>query len=538
MRKSFVKNLMPLLILVSILVGLIPVLSFSVSASSNIYVATTGSDSIGDGGYSNPFKSLRKALNVSVTNNYDTIIMRGGTYTWSILTTGITINRSKITIMSYPDETAIIDGSAVTLAGTGASLIRFASTGGTCYNNITVDGLKFQNSNQYACYGIALANFNANITIKNCVFKDIAKNAIYFYSDEAPLKWIWDININNCTFNDIYTAVGSGECISLLGCRDFIFENNVIGNSTKQLLNCGSSWYGRVCDNVFRNIDYYAMKLDPNTHASGGYNPTGSHINIYRNRFVGSGLGMLMLSPEVTNDRLDNISVYDNLIYATALTSTNYGVSMNGHVTNSAGQTFDNISITHNTVYMINGSSSYGLYSIKRSATFTNIAVANNIFVTVTNDQVIFSDLNKADTHLRVMYNCFFKVGGTALGVHFFDDSDYIEPNSMSSDPLFASIATYNFHLNTTSPCIDVGSSSYGVAFDFENLGRPQGGSYDIGTYEYDVEEPIPPLPEPPVTPVTDENQFNGVINLIAGPLCVFAIVFAIIVYCKEHWPL
>jgi len=521
-------------------VGMFMVAVHPVSASpATIYVSTTGSDSTGNGLIGTPYKSLRKALNVSTTNNNDIIIMRGGTYTWSIATTGILINRSKITIQAYTGETPIIDGSSVTLSGTGASLVRFSSTGGTCYNNITLNGIHFANSNQYACYGIALVNYNANITIKNCDFSEIAKNAVYFYSDEQPLKWIWDVNINNCTFNDIYTAVGSGECISLLGCRDFVFENNTIGNSTKQLFNCGSSWYGRVCHNVFRNEDYYAMKLDPNNHAETGYKPTGSHINIFCNQFVGEGYGMLMLSPEVTNDRLDNISIYNNLIYATAVSTTNYGICLNGHTSYSSGQTFDNITIKFNTIYIKDGSSSYALYSIKRSATFTNIVVVNNIFVTVNNDQVIFSDVNKGV--LTVSHNCFWKVGGTALGVHYADDSDDIETNSISGDPGFQDRASDNYNLSETSICLDQGSSSYTTSDDFDGTTRPQNLLYDIGAYELGVESEPPEIPDvdpfiPPLPPSSYEHY--GWVELLtqlfadlSAPLSLIAIFAFLVIF-------
>jgi hypothetical protein len=462
-------------------------LTFNVSAvPATIYVSTTGNDaSANPHDIATPFKTLRKALNHSTTGNDDIIIMRGGTYQGAFGSDGLLVNRSLITIEAYPGETPILDGSLVTLAGSGAALLRFSSTVGVCYNNITVDGLTFQNSNQYGVYGMALVNKCDAIVIMNCAFDEIEKNAVYFYSDEAPHIWMYDIVVNNCSFTDIYTGAGSGECVT-------------------------------------------------NNHVAAGHDPTSSHIVIKRNLFNGSGLGSLMLSPEVADDCLDNITVENNVFNIDPLTTYNYGIVIAGHVTNSAGQLFDNILVQYNTIYTSTGADSQCLYLIKRSATFHDIVIVNNVFASAgsTVDQVHFGDLDSTQTYVSMINNLYYSYVLALKGCAFDDVSTWFEADYVTGDPLFTSISTNDLSILDGSACIDAGSSSYTVATDYDGLiERPQNLLYDIGAYEYeyDYHEYFPPT-DNPVAP----DIIAVIVNLFADvstPLVLIGIFGFLVVW-------
>jgi len=61
---------------------------------------------------------------------------------------------------------------------------------------------------------------------------------------------------------------------------------------------------------------------------------------------------------------------------------------------------------------------------------------------------------------------------------------EYFGDDPIFTDPSFASVVTEDFHLNSTSPCINVGNSTYVPSIDFEGNARPRGGYYDIGAFE------------------------------------------------------
>ncbi len=56
---------------------------------------------------------------------------------------------------------------------------------------------------------------------------------------------------------------------------------------------------------------------------------------------------------------------------------------------------------------------------------------------------------------------------------------------SISSNPLFNNAATLDFHLTSSSPCLNAYTTPTFVVTDFDSIPRPQGSGYDMGAYEY-----------------------------------------------------
>ena len=74
-------------------------------------------------------------------------------------------------------------------------------------------------------------------------------------------------------------------------------------------------------------------------------------------------------------------------------------------------------------------------------------------------------------------------------GTNYRDDSGraILSNNKFGNqyNPQFANAAAGNFWLLTGSDAIDAGVAIPGLTTDFAGVGRPRGGAYDIGAYEF-----------------------------------------------------
>src|SRR5205823_6228644 len=61
-------------------------------------------------------------------------------------------------------------------------------------------------------------------------------------------------------------------------------------------------------------------------------------------------------------------------------------------------------------------------------------------------------------------------------------------------NPLFVNFASRDFHLQSTSPLINKGTTLSAVTNDYDGIARPQGSGYDIGALEF-VNTTPPPAP-------------------------------------------
>ena len=66
----------------------------------------------------------------------------------------------------------------------------------------------------------------------------------------------------------------------------------------------------------------------------------------------------------------------------------------------------------------------------------------------------------------------------------YFGPGSIYGAGNVEADPEFVNASAGNFHLKTSSPAIDAGSSTGAPPFDYEETPRPQGAGFDIGAYE------------------------------------------------------
>jgi parallel beta-helix repeat protein len=75
-----------------------------------------------------------------------------------------------------------------------------------------------------------------------------------------------------------------------------------------------------------------------------------------------------------------------------------------------------------------------------------------------------------------------------------------VTSHNLTSNPLFADIASNDFRLQVRSAARDAGVVIPDVQYDYEGLPRPQGGAYDVGAFEYAAQDAGPIVPPAPPT--------------------------------------
>lgn len=82
---------------------------------------------------------------------------------------------------------------------------------------------------------------------------------------------------------------------------------------------------------------------------------------------------------------------------------------------------------------------------------------------------------------------------GCTVSFSDIEDGDF-GPGNISADPMFVNAANEDYHLLSSSPCIDTAASA-GILLkvDKDLNPRPQGAGYDMGAYEHDAVDRTPP---------------------------------------------
>jgi len=237
-----------------------------------------------------------------------------------------------------------------------------------------------------------------------------------------------------------------------------------------------------------------------------------------------------------------------NKIYRTADFDTRYS-SNNIYVTSESGGTNTGAQIYYNVVYNLNTNGIQVRSQNKDTDIVTNVKIWNNTFydmfpgsivaalpnwggtgagirlengagsVDAQNNIIVYTQANGwANTALIISnsanktidYNCYY-LGGINVQGYINQSQSYStlaaqrighpewDAHSISANPLVVDPATFDFHLQTTSPCIDKGVNVELVS-DYEGKLVPQEAGYDIGAYEYVGGDTTPPAAPSGVT--------------------------------------
>jgi len=467
------------------------------------YVATTGDDATGDGSIGNPWKSIRKANNMSVAG--DVIYVRGGTYLFNGGNKTI-INKNGtatdwITYMPYPGENVVLDGMGLPSADLNAVVvIRYASY-------IRFSGFKIYNATRAGVHVQYKAN---HIRIDNCSFWNISESAIaaggegsglpvenisveYNHLNWTENNWagtagdetisFGGISIKNCYIHHNTLRLSCKENIDVKNGVSYVYiHNNTINTTNPVKMVCGPTYYGGIgiyCD---------------------GYSKKNNYIYIYNNMIWGNNTG-INIGAELTSGSSQNISVYNNIINIT--NTPGHGIDL---IDSGGKSLLKNVDIYSNTIYMGSTSDGHCFKTSQYKEYDVNVRIFNNIF-TYANPSggwrniLRFVQINSTDaTRPTLSNNLYYSFGGTTHITWKDADDTGWGANYIKADPLFANRLIGNFHLNSTSPAIDKANSTYTVSTDYGSDIRPRGYGYDIGAYEY---------ASPLVITITSDSNFN-----------------------------
>jgi hypothetical protein len=506
------KKLTAWLFVLLLFFNLIPVFMPVVNASPSMwYVATAadgGSDSNSGVDIAHPFLTLQKAINHSA--NSDIIYMRRGDYTYHHL---ISVNRSGtasnyFTIMNYNGEHPKINGLDIPHYNYLNSTIEI-KTG----NYIRLSGL---NINHSYMGGITIRPSRTYIRIDNCTigncssfaFKVVSGSYIYLENN-----YIYN-NQNN------WSAIGgedgiSEECISIEATSHFYIVNNSLYNNHQEQIDIkgGCSW-GYIHHNRINNTATYKVYKNPLWY----WGDTGIYldargkqhnISIYNNLIYGNNSG-ITINNEGGTGHHENISIYNNVINI-----TNPGNKVDrfdglmgitvyrGDDSPISTEVTKDIKIYMNTIVLgVNNDFPglrIGLSSYHMDKNFVRrLSISNNIFTenSIDSDRptIDINGLNSTDSTTYIslnnnLYNNSYP--GARVTIKWQEATYYSSSptkwgnNPIFTKPLYITILPADFHLNNTSPCIGAATSSLVASTDYDGVTRPQGGTYDIGAYEY-----------------------------------------------------
>lgn len=483
-------------------------------AGTEYYVATDGSDS-NPGTMIAPWKTLQHAAEEADPGSL--IYVRGGVYNQKLkITRSGTASQGPITFKNYGSEKAIIDGTGLSVNGI-EGLVELTNV-----NYITIQGLEIRNytttSRNAVPVGIYVQGSGGFINLTNNKIHDIKStvtpigsdllgrdaHGIAVYGTKAP-ESLHDITIHG---NELYNLIlGSSETLVLNGNVDtfkvtdnLIHDNDNIGidiigfegtapeEAYDQARN-GLVKGNRVYNISSNNNPSYGKKLPNNSNAAGGIYVDGGKDSIIEQNYSNNNDIGIEIASEHAGKSTSDITIRSNVVQNNRLT----GIAMGGY-DDERGSTV-NCKIVNNTVYNndLLGEGSGQLYV--QYDTKNNV-IKNNIIVASSTGVLIYNEYTKNSGNV-VDYNLYFSPGGSTDAFWTWKNKDYAgfsayqagtgnDAHSFFKDPAFVNASGGNFHLQSSSPAIDAGSTDNGIigTQDIDGQPRVQGADVNIGADE------------------------------------------------------
>ena len=380
--------------------------------AADYYVATSGSDSTGNGSLSTPWATIQYA--VGQVSDGSTILVRPGTYTGRTrfarhFVQGITV-RSEVpyqaVLTSTNDHVITMYGSNV-----GASHITLedfeirSQPGNTTPVMVHLDGG-------------GKSQLVHDITIRNNILHDSFANDILKINNNATAIVVEG--------NMFYNQAGSDEHIDINSVRDVTVQDNIFFNDF-----AGS---GRVNDN---STSSYIVIKDSNGSRDGivGANNITVRRNVFLNWEGTSGHNFILCGEDGTKTYESfNVMIENNLMLGTSANVMRAPFGVKG----SKDITFRNNTISGN---FPSQAFAMRLNREKNNPRVDNVRMYNNIWTDPTGTMEDFSDTPPADILSFVLYNNLYWNNGAAIPsdplekVNYTNDGARVEADPRIANP-------------------------------------------------------------------------------------------------------
>lgn len=476
---------------------LMAILFSSQIKAQSYYVSVSGNDA-NAGTFAAPWRTIQKAA-TAVTSG--TVFIMQGVYHEKITMKHSGTSGNSILFRNYNQDSVMLDGTG----GNNAAMLSVINK-----SYITLRGIIIQNFVKNNAVGILIQGNCSYITITNCIIHDISwtnkwnavpnsdKNSqpLIVYGNNATLPVNHLVIDSNIIYHNI---TGFSESCTVDGNVD-TFEirfNKVYNNRNIGILMAGNYHVSNdpntdharngVCsDNlVYGNVSNYAA--NGGIYVDGGWNNIIERNTLFDNVY---GIEIGCEKNPNGNGTAQSIIVRDNLIYNNTAT----GIEFGGYNYPQTG-TVINCSFLNNTCYNNDTGDSIGAEMDISYA--VNCTVKNNIFYALPG-KTLYAIGVDSSLHNHFDYNTWYNNKGAAKakfiingttykGFSVYQSSTGEDAHSVYANPQFMN-APVDFHLQSTSPCIDAGDPSFIAGdgeTDLDNLNRIHNSRVDAGCYEY-----------------------------------------------------
>jgi hypothetical protein len=462
------------------------------STGTTYYVATNGVDNPQHGTLADPFASLQYAAGVAKPG--DSVLVRGGTYRKLFTLTSAnagTLN-APITFAAYPGETAILDGTKLSIPGGQNGLVTINGAG-----NIIIEGFTLQNyttasvkdvpigiyvtgvadSDQIINNHVTKITTTAHATARGCA-NGIASQTSNALGIDAygPVGTTQNYITNLVLAGNLvdHLLTGCSESVSMTGnVSYFAILSNVVGNNNNIGIDA-TGWeddgktydyarYGIVRGNTVHDIHSRPTNPDYNYYGADGiYVDGGAQIIIEQNLIYRVDYG-LEIASETFGHYGTNVTARNNVIYG----NTQVGISIGGSGNGNGGTQYTDL--LGNTLYN-NDTQHTGTGEFQIQFHATNNIFENNI--EYANAQCLFDSMTPPSvqpvpaTLNNNIYYCgkgasaaqFVWQGKSITGYSSWPTKSGQDALSLFANPLFVSTTTPNFDVTATSPAIAAGA--------------------------------------------------------------------------------